>query len=180
MGSHMLKTITYQADLAKKKAADEKKRLKFKDRPVRPQKAPRATKKLRVKNPITKAKKKVWELCKALVRLRQVKQDGTWDCYTCGINITNPSDAHTAHFIPSSVCGAGLRYDLANLRVCCGKCNIWLSGNWTSYYEHLLKDIGSEAVTNLMNRRREIVKADAHFYNEIINRYTQILGHLNS
>jgi len=69
-------------------------------------------------------KKKLWELCKQACR----EQYGNV-CYTCGRTGLEGSGWHTGHFIPSSVCGALLRYDLRNLRPQCYSCNINAGGN---------------------------------------------------
>ena len=70
----------------------------------------------------------VWEECKRIVRKRQVKDDGSWDCYTCGVNIKHKEDAQTAHGKPKSVLSSIHKYDLRNLKVCCYDCNINLGG----------------------------------------------------
>jgi hypothetical protein len=59
---------------------------------------------------------------------------------TCPLTGLVGSNAHTGHFIPSSICSAALRYDLSNLRPQCFACNIHRSGNWPAYEAHLRRD----------------------------------------
>lgn len=122
-----------------------------------------------------KLKEKLWELCKAIVRKRQENQDGSWNCYTCNVVISKPIDAHTAHFVARSLCGAGLRYSLDNLRVCCGNCNVWKSGNWPAYYEHMVQEVGQEEVDRIISSRKELVKTNRKFYEDLIYAYNAIL-----
>ena len=122
-----------------------------------------------------KLKKILWQLCKEITRARYKNKDGSWDCYTCDLRIDNPKDAHTAHFIASSISGAWLRYDLRNLRVCCGVCNVWRSGNFPAYYERMCKEIGRKETDALMAERHKIVKADVLFFEKKIAEYTALL-----
>jgi hypothetical protein len=93
---------------------------------------------------ITKLKAKLWEECKRIIRLRYLKHDGTWDCFTCGNRLDIPAKAQTGHFIPSSVCSTEMRYNLNNLRIQCYRCNINLSGNWIEYEKNLRKEMGKD------------------------------------
>jgi hypothetical protein len=129
-------------------------------------------KKVKKKKPkISIIKNKLWEECKRLVRATYVKEDGSWDCFTCDKRITNPADAHTAHFIPSAACGAFLRYDLRNLRVCCYHCNINLGGNGSEYYRRLVEKNGQDYVDQLFLDKQKTIKADFFFYESKFNQY---------
>lgn len=143
--------------------------LKATRKPLRASTRPKAKRKGRKPTHV------LWELCKQIVRARYVRPDGSWSCYTCDLLIVNPKDAHTAHFIASSVCGIGLRYSLENLRVCCGACNIWKSGNWPAYYERMVKEVGQEKVDELMRRRHQTVKGGATFIANLIEEYRAML-----
>jgi len=123
---------------------------------------------------ITSLKTKLWKLTTQIVR----KLYGN-TCYTCGAKDLEGSNWHTAHFIPSSVCGAGLRYDYKfNLRPSCYRCNIHLSGNWTAFREHLIKDLGEEAVERIIQRKNETTKADRYWYTQKIEEYQKVLQEL--
>ncbi len=114
-----------------------------------------------MKKPTPKSLKvKLWNLCKTAVRQRYVNKDGSFTCYTCHRRIEYPQDAHTAHFIPSGACGAFLRYDTRNLRVCCYHCNVNLGGNGVEFYPRMVHEIGQEAVDQLFKDKQKIIKAD--------------------
>lgn len=87
------------------------------------------------KSPLSKLKKKLWDLCRTIIRARYGNT-----CYTCGRTGLTGSDWQTGHFISSSICSTELRYALDNLRIQCAKCNIWKSGNWLEFEQHLKRD----------------------------------------
>jgi hypothetical protein len=116
----------------------------------------------------------LWELCKEIVRNRYRNDDGTWNCYTCGSVIDSPEKAQTAHFIPASVGGASLRFDLRNLRICDYRCNINLGGNQSAYYHRLRTEVGQEEIDELFRLKNLIIKADEMFYARKIKEYTEI------
>lgn len=102
----------------------------------------------RGKSDLSKLKAKLWDLCRQLVKLRHPHV-----CYTCGKTLTAGSnDFHTGHFISSSICSTALRYDLDNLRPQCASCNIWKSGNWLAFEEHLNRDMGATFTEDLKKR----------------------------
>lgn len=132
--------------------------------------------KRKIKTTLTKLKKKLWEECKRIVRLRYVKHDGTWNCYTCGAHLTSPSQAQTGHFIHSSVCSVEMRYDLGNLRVQCYRCNINLSGNWIEYEKRLNIEMGV-GYTERLKSRNESTKGLMYredWYEMYIRNYKEI------
>jgi hypothetical protein len=122
-------------------------------------------KKAKKKTPTEKAKEKLWELCKQVVR----KRDGD-KCISCEKFGLVGSNQHTGHFIPSSTCGAYLRYYLKNLFVQCYNCNINLGGNGAYFTRELVKRYGQEYVDILFALKVEKagMKADILFYNEKI------------
>ena len=137
------------------------------------QKSPR---KRRKRSELQKAKDRLWEECKRITRLRYVKHDGTWDCFSCGKNIDEPAKAQTGHFIPSSTCSVELRYDLQNLRVQCYNCNINKSGNWVEYEKHLKTEMGENFPQKLKDRN-ETTKGLSYridWYEMYIKNYKEI------
>ena len=125
---------------------------------------------LKRKSDLSRAKVRLWQLCKEIVRKRYGNT-----CYTCGKKGLFGSNWHTAHFIPSSICSAELRYELRNLRPCCYHCNVNLSGNWPAYEKALLKegvDIG------YLKRWNEETKGESYrldWFEEQIERYQLLL-----
>lgn len=144
---------------------------------VRTKKRPKAKKPGKKRKSISHLKKKLWEECKRIIRLRYVKHDGTWNCFTCDARLEQPSQAQTGHFIPSSVCSTEMRYDLDNLRVQCYRCNINLSGNWIEYEKRLNQEMG-QGFTEKLKQRNESTKGlmyRSDWYEMYINNYRQIL-----
>lgn len=80
------------------------------------------------------------------------------------------------HFIPSSTCGAFLRYDLRNLRWQCMRCNVHGGGQGAIFYKNLVEQEGQEYVDQLFRDKQVIVKADAQFYENLIQKAEEILG----
>lgn len=118
-------------------------------------------------------KKKLWELCKNIIREAYGNT-----CYTCEKDGLKGSDWHTGHFIPSSTCGAFLRYDLRNLRPQCYHCNINLGGNGAIFYRNMVDDVGQAEVDQLFADKQVSVKADRIFYEDLIRKYTTLLAQI--
>lgn len=117
----------------------------------------------------TQLKKELWELCKKAVRAR----DGNV-CVICGKANLEASGWHTGHFIPSSTCGASLRYDLRNLHSSCYYCNINLGGNGALFLIALEKKYGRKFVDKVIKDKQVIIKADSIFYEGKIKELTKI------
>lgn len=115
-------------------------------------------------------KKKLWELCKQLIRELYGNE-----CFTCGRIGLSGSNWHTGHFLPSSTCGAYLRYDLRNLRPQCYACNIHLGGNGAAFYKAMVEDVGQKEVDQIFKDKQKIVKVDRAFYETRIKSYTKVL-----
>lgn len=122
------------------------------------------------KTPIAKLKAKLWELCKELVR----KRDGN-SCVICNKQGLEGSSWHTGHFLPSSTCGAFLRYDLRNLHSSCYNCNINLGGNGAIFYTVLVSKFGQDFVDKILQDRNISIKADNIFYEGKIKEYEEMV-----
>lgn len=122
------------------------------------------------KQPISKIRKKLWELCKQLIR----KKYGN-TCYTCGKSGLSGSNWHTGHFIPDAASGAYIRYDLRNLRPQCYNCNVNHGGAGAEYYRRMVEREGQEYVDKLFEDKNVTVKAYDH-YVMLIDKYTNMLS----
>lgn len=129
----------------------------------------------RKKSELTKAKDKLWALCKAITRKRYGNS-----CFTCPARELEGSNWHTGHFITDSVCSTELSYDLANLRPQCFSCNIHKSGNWPAYEARLIREEGQEYVDELKQRNRDTIgnKYGIFWIKEKIIEYEGILKSL--
>jgi len=134
---------------------------------------PKVSKKKATTGQINRFKTKLWELCKQIIRL---KYGNT--CYTCGKTGLSGSSWQTGHFIPSSVGGAYLRYDLRNLRPQCYYCNINLGGSGATFYKNLVERESQEYVNQIFKDKNIIIKADEWWYISKIAEYEIYLQEL--
>lgn len=123
------------------------------------------------KSETRKVQDKLWEICKFIVR----KRDGNI-CVICGKTGLEGSGWHTGHFIPSSTCGAFLRYNLRNLHSSCYNCNINLGGNGAMFLLALEKKYGRDFVDKILQDKNITTKADIIFYENEKEKLTKIQG----
>lgn len=139
-----------------------------------------ATNALKKKKPLKtqykpkKLKAKLWELCRQIAN----KMYPSF-CFTCGSKVEG-ANKQLGHFIPSSTCGAYLRFDLRNLRWQCMRCNIHGGGQGAIFYKKLVDIHGQDYVDQLFRDKEKIIKADVIFYLNKINEYEAILSGLSS
>lgn len=122
----------------------------------------------------TKSRKlqdKLWGLCKQVVR----KRDGG-TCISCGATGCEGVNQHTGHFIPSSTCGAYLRYDLRNIHVQCMSCNKWKGGNGALYFKALEQKYGRPFIDKLFADKEVSIQADTLFYEDKIYEFERYLA----
>lgn len=129
--------------------------------------------KTKKKPSISKLKNKLWDECKRLVRAKYINEQGNWNCFTCDRLIDEPAKAQTGHFLPSSTCGAFLRYDLRNLRIQCYNCNINQGGAGAEFYRRLVEENGQDYVDQLFKDKHVSIKADVWWYQEMIDKYKE-------
>lgn len=97
----------------------------------------------------TRHKKEAWKFFS-----QWIKERDKWTCYTCGRHATG-SGMHGAHFVTGAACPPSLYFDERNVHAGCYNCNVNLSGNWTAYYERMVRDYGEDQVKELMNSRHK-------------------------
>lgn len=129
-----------------------------------------AQRKRRKTTDLAKLKKELWELCKQIIRKRYGNT-----CYTCEAEGLAGANWHTGHFIPSSVCGTYLRWDLRNLRPQCFRCNISLVGNGSSFYRELLIREGVSYLDQLFADKEKLTKLTPAFLQQKIEEYKTIV-----
>lgn len=122
---------------------------------------------------VTILKKKLWEECKRIIRSTYITKEGYWRCFTCDRLLEEAKDAQTGHFLPSSTCGAFLRYDLRNLRVQCYNCNINQGGAGAEFYRRLVQTEGQSYVDQLFKDKNVSIKADIFWYQSKLNEYKE-------
>lgn len=148
------------------------KRGTFKQKLTKPLKRSKLKKKSKAK--ISVIQRRLWELCKQIIR----KKYGNI-CYTCGATGLEAGNWHTSHFIPKASLGAYLKYDLRVLRPSCYHCNINLGGNGAIYYERLRREMGDEYISQIFKDRQVTVNAYSH-YEKLLIDYQEILDDLST
>lgn len=126
------------------------------------------------KEPIAKLQRKLWELCKQIIRNKYGNE-----CYTCDAKNLSGPNWHTGHFLPKGACGASLKYDLRNLRPQCYRCNIHHGGNGAQFMANMIIREGQPYVDAIFAKRNFIIKAREH-YEYLLVSYTQILEDINA
>ena len=121
------------------------------------------------KEPISKVQRKLWELCKQIIRKRYPHT-----CYTCGQTRLTGTNLQTGHMWAKASLGAYLKYDLRVLRPQCSRCNLFLGGMGAEFYKNMLEEIGPQKMAQLEGDRKVTVKAYDH-YIKLIAEYTRIL-----
>lgn len=101
----------------------------------------------------------LWQHCR---RITMERYKEPHKCFTCDKPISG-SNKQLGHFIPNSIGGALLRYNLDNLRLQCYYCNINLGGNGSEFYRRLLKEKGQKHIDNLFELKGQATKALDHY-----------------
>ena len=88
--------------------------------------------------------------CSLIVRISASNQFGIAECYTCGKRIPWKY-GDCGHYRSRQHLQS--RFDIdKNLRICCQSCNRLLHGNLVKYRQHLVREIGEEAVREVETR----------------------------
>ena len=111
---------------------------------------------------IVKLQKLLWQECRRVADVLYVKPQAPTTCFTCGKPISG-SNKQLGHFLPKSVCGSFLKYDMRNLRWQCYYCNINLGGNGAVFYKNLVNEKGQEYVDILFLDKQKSIKAYDHY-----------------
>jgi len=123
------------------------------------------------KSDTRKIQDELWKECRRITMALYIK-NGKHYCFTCDKEIDG-SNRQLGHFIPNSVGGALLRYNLDNLRLQCYYDNINLGGNGGEFYRRLVKEKGQDFVDNLFKLKQQTVKASDH-YIELLAKYKKM------
>lgn len=116
--------------------------------------------------------RKIWELCKQIIR----KKYGNV-CYTCDRTGLEKWNWQTGHLLPKASCGASLKYDLRVLRPQCYHCNINLGGNGAEFLRRMIVREGQEYVDKIFEDRNRVIKAYDH-YEFLLEKYKLMLEEL--
>lgn len=122
---------------------------------------------------IGQIQKILWQECRRIADILYPPVNGITYCYTCGKPISG-SNKQLGHFLPKSVCGASLKYDMRNLRWQCYYDNINLGGNGATFYRNLVKDEGQEYVDELFRIKNTVSIKAFDFYLELLEEYRKL------
>lgn len=114
----------------------------------------------------------LWQECRRIIKAEYIK-DGKYYCYTCGKEIEG-SNCQLGHFIPNSVGGALLRYNLDNLRLQCYYDNINLGGNGSEFYRKLVEEKGQSFVDALFKLKNQGTVNAIDHYKKLLKDYSQL------
>ena len=123
------------------------------------------------KSPIRKIQDELWQECRRII-LSRYSKNGKHYCFTCDKEVDG-SNRQVGHFIPNSVGGALLRYNLDNLRIQCYYDNINLGGNGSEFYRRLVLEKGQEHIDKLFQLKGQTVKAIDH-YLKLLEEYKKL------
>lgn len=148
------------------------KRTQWKRKPTKPLKRGKLNKVSKQK--ISVVQRKLWLLCKEIVRKRYKNV-----CFTCGQSNLTGGNWHTGHLWAKASLGAYLKYDLRVLRPQCYNCNINLGGLGAEFYRRMFILEGQEYMEKLIADRQVSVKALDH-YLKLIVEYGDLLNSLSN
>lgn len=122
------------------------------------------------KSETRKIQDELWQECRRIIMSRYEEPHR---CFTCD-KFIDGSNRQLGHFIPNSVGGAILRYNLDNLRLQCYYCNINLGGNGSEFYRRLVNEKGQPFVDALFElKHKSSVNALDH-YKELLIKYRDL------
>ena len=105
------------------------------------------------------------------IRRSNVNSEGYGSCISCGKGI-HFSESDAGHFISRGAMST--RWDEDNVNLQCRKCNRFEYGR---QYEYSLK-IGSELAESLLVKSRSVFKLMEHEYQEIFEKYRDLLAEI--
>lgn len=119
-----------------------------------------------------KLQEKIWIEVRRIISKREIKEDGTWECYTCGAKNLSGSNKHIGHMIPKKYLPYTMKYDLRFLKIQCYNCNINLGGMGALFIEKMRKIEGDEYVDDILSKlKKEISPKKLYsFYSELYER----------
>lgn len=130
----------------------------------------RSSLKKKSKQKISIIQRKLWELCKKIIRKKYPNE-----CYTCRAKSLSGSNWQTGHMWSKASLGASLKYDLRVLRPQCMTCNLWQGGRGADFYSRMLEEIGWQQMGWLERDRRVTVPSAYDHYVNLIDEYSKIL-----
>lgn len=126
---------------------------------------------MRKKLALPKLKKKLWRIFSEYTRKKYADEDGMVKCISCP-SIKHWKEVHAGHYIPKSL-GLSIYFEEKNVHPQCVACNLFMSGNLSSYAIELRKKYGEnilEELNTIKNREMKLCRAD---YESLIEKYSK-------
>lgn len=124
------------------------------------------------KLPLNKLRAKAWATFSIYIRLRdcdKYQKNGMFaPCFTCD-SLFHFKELQAGHFIAGRT--NAILFDEEGVHAQCMRCNIFLSGNPTEYWEKMLELYGKDKCLEISNRRHNTKKYTAKDYEELIEKY---------
>lgn len=121
--------------------------------------------------PTGKLKRDLDAVFSKYIRAKYAK-NGFVRCYTCDKRI-HVKEAHAGHFVSRTYLAT--RWDEHNVKVQCRGCNIFGGGKPLDFEEKLKKELGTDVVEALKQKRHQITILDRIYYQTTIDHYKKLL-----
>lgn len=121
---------------------------------------------------IAKLKAKLDLVFKAYIRARDLRDDGTFVCVSCGM-VKTKDQMHAGHFYASTF--TATRWDESNVNSQCIACNVFLHGNLLNYRNGMLDKYGYGEINRLELLHNKPVKLERQWLEERIEHYKNLI-----
>lgn len=120
---------------------------------------------------IAQLKKALDVVFKTYIRKRDLRDDDTFVCISCGQTKTK-DQMHAGHFYASTF--TAVRWNLCNVNGQCAHCNTFLHGNLLNYRKGMIAKYGIETVERLEEIHNTTLKLDRQQLENLIETFTKL------
>lgn len=121
---------------------------------------------------IAQLKKALDVVFKTYIRKRDLRDDDTFVCISCGQTKTK-DQMHAGHFYASTF--TAVRWNESNVNGQCAHCNTFLHGNLLNYRNGMIRKYGFSAVEWLEEEHNKPFKLDRFWLEAMIKHYKSLL-----
>lgn len=126
-----------------------------------------------MKQGVASLKKRLWKEFALWIKLTHSLDGKSCLCVTCGERIEiGTARCHAGHYLNKKTYSIHY-FDPRNVRPQCSTCNTFAEGMTIEFREHLIREIGVEAVEDLEATRHGIAKRSRSWYIDQIIHYAQ-------
>jgi hypothetical protein len=117
-------------------------------------------------------KKNLDKIFSEYVRRSSADEYGNVRCYTCSQK-KHWKEMHAGHYVSRQYLAT--RWDTRNVKSQCAGCNLFGNGRPLDFEERLKSEYGNDLVEKMKASRHQMMKVDRQWYQQEINRYTELL-----